>query len=647
MLSRIPASSRLLCQSLSALLLTSGVATLLASPVSAMTTTLELGSLPGRPAANPRLLQVKTVQQPSAHRIPAHVIALPALEVAKSALAPAEAGMPLQIGVGRTVEKAGSVEATSSLLHWHRTAEGGMRAALAVQSPDAKFLRMGLRVEQLPPGSVLRVYAPDDESTVEIQALEVLNALQNNLDAGAQGDEAYTYWLPSVSGQQAVLEIQLPPGMAPHLLKVSVPSVSHIALDPAMDDPSKALSGSCNVDVMCTSGHDAHMSSVAHMRYTKGDGRTYICSGSLMNNTRQDYTPYFLTANHCISTQVAASSLETFWNYRANRCNSSQLHPSVTQLSGGAQLLWASADTDTALLRLRNSPPESATYAGWNAQTPGMARVFSIHHPGGDLQKYSEGAIFAYGNCRPTSAEQFSCSEATANNSAYVGVRWTRGTTEGGSSGGPLFSNSGQIIGQLYGGTGNCETPDGFSIYGRFDLAFRNALNQWLAPAGNTRPTPTPTPTPTPGARAPVFRFYNASTGAHFYTNNTLERDFVIANYKAFQYEGPRFYAVAQPAPGTSPVFRFFNTSTGAHFYTINAAERDFVIAQYPAFKYEGPAWHAQTSSGNQTSPMHRFYNTSSGTHFYTINAQEAEFVRANYPVFRYEGVAYHAWPQQ
>ena len=40
-----------------------------------------------------------------------------------------------------------------------------------------------------------------------------------------------------------------------------------------------------------------------------------------------------------------------------------------------------------------------------------------------------------------------------------------------------------------------------------------------------------------------MYRFYNANSGAHFYTINAAERDFVIQTYKDFQYEGPMYYA--------------------------------------------------------------------------------------------------------
>nr|WP_225980375.1 hypothetical protein [Paracidovorax avenae] len=258
------------------------------------------------------------------------------------------------------------------------------------------------------------------------------------------------------------------------------------------------------------------------------------------------------------------------------------------------------------------------------------ASSVGIHHPKGDLQKISFGSIVALSSCSALtdSSTTFSCSGTSGN---FYRVNWTQGVTEGGSSGSGVFVN-GALVGTLYGGSITCTSNGGSDFYGRFDVAYGAALQQWLSPAVST------------SGRTAIYRFFNGSTGAHFYTSSASERDFVIATYPAFSYEGVGFYAYGGATDGQSAVFRFFNTSTGAHFYTINAGERDSVIANYPVFKYEGPVWYAQTGAGNGSTAMYRFFNTKTSTHFYTISQAERDFVIATYPVFKYEGVAYYAW---
>ncbi len=103
----------------------------------------------------------------------------------------------------------------------------------------------------------------------------------------------------------------------------------------------------------------------------------------------------------------------------------------------------------------------------------------------------------------------------------------------------------------------------------------------------------------------PVYRFYNTKTGTHFYTTSESERDGIIATYPHFAYEGPAFRAFASPgSDGRLPVYRFFNTTTGAHFYTISSAERDKVVATYPSFVYEGIAFHCYPASSATVAPV-------------------------------------------
>jgi predicted outer membrane repeat protein len=96
----------------------------------------------------------------------------------------------------------------------------------------------------------------------------------------------------------------------------------------------------------------------------------------------------------------------------------------------------------------------------------------------------------------------------------------------------------------------------------------------------------------------PVYRFWSPTLLAHFYTINEAEKDTVIAEYShAWTYEGVAFYAFSPNEtvpPDAKPVYRFWNETSGTHFYTINEAEKDTVIAEYSyAWYYEGIAFYA------------------------------------------------------
>jgi len=138
-----------------------------------------------------------------------------------------------------------------------------------------------------------------------------------------------------------------------------------------------------------------------------------------------------------------------------------------------------------------------------------------------------------------------------------------------------------------------------------------------------------------------VSRFYNASTGAHFYTANDTERDLVIADNDSFVYEGNAFDSNATPTTGEE-VFRFYNTQTGVHFYTISESERDNVIATTPQFDYEGIGYYAFTTEATGREALYRFYVAETGTHFYTASESERDGIIDSLPQYDYEGIGYY-----
>ena len=81
----------------------------------------------------------------------------------------------------------------------------------------------------------------------------------------------------------------------------------------------------------------------------------YSCTGSLVNNVRQDETPYFLTANHCISTDDLAKTLVTYFNYENTECGGDDA--TMDQSLSGAELVANNDDSDFSLLKLTEYPP--------------------------------------------------------------------------------------------------------------------------------------------------------------------------------------------------------------------------------------------------------------------------------------------------
>lgn len=397
-------------------------------------------------------------------------------------------GIPKKIAEGRSLSKEQLQKATSAAVSWVEQADGRQIAVWEFASPEAEGLRLGVYVARLLPDAVFRFSGSAEAIEHVFSGQQVLRNLQKNIDSGDVSSAAKTFWSPFVSGQTVTFVVELPAGSDKNSVDIRPTLISHFTESPKAWSQSFAkgigASAACNLDVNCYQ-ESSISNSTAKMVYTKETGASYLCSGTLLNDKGNTYTPYFLSANHCISRQTLASTVQTFWFYRSASCGSGALSPSSVSRSGGATLLYANASTDTSFLRLNDYPPSGAIYAGWTPTSLAMdAPLTGVHHPSGDLQKISFGQLRAYENCFAGTGGGFDCTASTAGASNFFEVNFTRGTTEGGSSGSGLFSSSGAgqkvLVGQLYGGDSSCSNPSGTNTYGRFDVAYRAAISQWL-----------------------------------------------------------------------------------------------------------------------------------------------------------------------
>ena len=133
---------------------------------------------------------------------------------------------------------------------------------------------------------------------------------------------------------------------------------------------------------------------------------------------------------------------------------------------------------DTSLLRLRRPPPAGAVFAGWSATLPELGTALvSVHHPRGVLQAISFGTLEELLHCE---AVAYCGEDAQPDEAHYLRLRWDEGVVDSGSSGSGVFLSTGQLVGVMTGGFGDCEQQQGPDDYGRFDLAYRAGLHRWL-----------------------------------------------------------------------------------------------------------------------------------------------------------------------
>lgn len=574
---------------------------------------------------------------PLGARIPPAEITLPIpAETAPSLLA-GTPGAPLKIGMARALIATSTPAGMARMLSWQTIAGGRKAAAIRFVSEGAAAIRLGMLVRRLPAAALVRLYVHDQATAFQITGDTITTALQRNREAGDVGDAGRTYWLPMVDSHDVTIELELPAGEPGDGVEFLMPTLSHMwAKSSELDQLKIGEASSCNVDVNCVSGSDSMSRSTARMVFSEG-GSSYLCTGTLLNNLSNDGTPYFLSAAHCIVNQAAASSLTTYWFYRSTSCNSGVASSTFRVLPSGATLLYANTYTDTSFMRLNAPPPAGAVYAAWTGLPALGTSVSGVHHPGGDLQKFSQGTLVDYEQCsEPDQAGSFRCNSAPADSANNLSVRWSSGTTQGGSSGSGLFVTNGgtrYLVGQLRGGSHSCSFRSGTDSYGRFDIAYAAALGRWL---GATTPAV---------PRAPVYRFTNTQTQATLFTANQQERDLILARAPNFAYNGVAFHAYLSQVAQSEPVHRY-RVALGSccyHFYTISQQERATIDNHAPNFTSEGVVWFAQSVAGGTAIPVYRFHRPSTG-HTYALGEDEKNARLAD-PSFRFEGVAFWAWP--
>ncbi|MEO6066114.1 MAG: trypsin-like peptidase domain-containing protein [Lysobacterales bacterium] len=359
-----------------------------------------------------------------------------------------------------------------------RNAQGApmRRWSLTVTTPGALSQDFGFAQLFLPHGASLILRGADGR---------IARGPYTDADVAA----AQRFQTPFVEGDTATIEIDVPTALARHV-SFALDRVAPAHRDIFSSDGGLAKSGSCNVDVQCPQGvpYPDQINSVARYSF---DG--FLCTGALINNVAADRALYFLTANHCVDTQNEAASMVFYWKYENPGCRTPGSGASGTPIAlagnsiaqtGGADLRAGEDDSDFTLVRLRSAVPTAANgfLAGWDRRNIAPSSAFTIHHPQGHEKRISfdNGPLQIFDRSAPG---------LSFGNSFLRVVNYELGTTEGGSSGAPLFTTERRIVGQLAGGAALCSVPEGDDYFGRLFTSFTRGttaatrLSDWLDPA--------------------------------------------------------------------------------------------------------------------------------------------------------------------
>ena len=366
---------------------------------------------------------------------------------------------------------------------WDNLIDGGRICRLTLNCSRAQGLGINFGKVQLPAGSDIFVYTPDKQNVLGAYSPAEIQHSRTFTTRPVYGDKiVIEYYEPSTAYESAELLISGLTYMYRGFEKI------------VSTELKSASSGSCEVNVNCEEGQDWQNQKQGTVKIlTKVGTKFFYCSGTLMNNTSQDFSGLLLSASHCSNDFFGGSATADdfsrwvfYFNYESPDCVSSAAQEQTVL---GAEMLAtsdspSSIGSDFLLLHLlEDIPPKyNPFYCGWDAGNGNSSTGVCIHHPDGDIKKIST-------YISPLTSGTW----GSEPNTHWV-VRWAatvngHGVTEGGSSGSPLFDDEGLVIGTLTGGESSCQNPTGPDMYGKISYSWTSngplaeqQLKPWLDP---------------------------------------------------------------------------------------------------------------------------------------------------------------------
>jgi hypothetical protein len=369
---------------------------------------------------------------------------------------------PLAIGVNRPLP-AEALDAGA----WETAADGESVWRMAISSPGAAGIRVEFRNFSAGAG---QVWLYDGEQVAGPYTG------QGIFDNGH-------FWSATIFSESVTLEYEpgpdAPAGAGPPF---AIDAISHqaTAAAPVSDAPATGVVDTadyCELDPNCYPDWRPAMSMVAQLAFEQ-NGLRYLCSGSLVATRDNSFKPYLLTAGHCINSEDSARSLEVYWKYQTSSCGGA---PPATRDAnepatlGGHLLASGSIEDGDYSLVLLTGVPNDVTFSGWDTGDPPQATpLVGIHHPEGSWKRISFGDR--------TDDMTVDVEGSTAPGNLYLEVLWEQGRIEPGSSGSPLFSSPGVVVGTLTYGPESptlsaCQIDPFVAGYGRFSNTYPHIMD--------------------------------------------------------------------------------------------------------------------------------------------------------------------------
>ena len=458
---------------------------------------------------------------------------------------------------------------------WATLPDGTRLWQLNLQAKDAIALMVYYSEFYIPKGGKLFIY-----NATKTQILGAYTSITN--PSGGRfatefvaGDELTLEYVAAPSGEMPRIEIEAI-GYGYNHLSILNGSVS-----------LRRPSAPCEVDINCEEGD-------AWQNQKKGvcsilqviNRKTYLCSGSLVNNTANDLKPYILTAQHCAcdgNYEATADDMKQwtfYFNHDLEECgNIASVAPSRTIV--GCQKIAATTtdnESDGLLVLASTAIPAdyNVYYNGWDRRnTPAQSGV-GIHHPQGDYKKISTYY---------TPAMHYTYEGISSEQNVYWNVKFDKttnghGVTEDGSSGSPLFNENKLIVGTLTGGNSSCNWLDSLNLYGKMSFHWdkykshdSTRMDVWLDPIHS-------------GVEFLNGRFHQPQLPMPLNLKAVYQNQTVVLTWQAPTTVKPQKYYVynnnLKIGESTSLTFTHLSPQSGIQIYSVSAVyeegnESDFV----------------------------------------------------------------------
>lgn len=373
----------------------------------------------------------------------------------------AETGELLRVGVVQdvnlTMDNSG---------RWDVLPNGDRLWRVGVKSEGALALGFNFSKFEIPEGGEVYVYSPDFQQIIGM--FDSRSVLPDG-----------SFYTQDILGDEMILEYY-EPSEVKNRGEIAISSIDHSYRGNAL--PNKGYHGDaigdCHINTICEEGDGwrDQIKSVILIKLSAG-GYTYMCSGAMINNTRQDNTPYVFTADHCYESNA---TWKFIFNYETSACDG--ISGTANRMAIGAEILARGNRTqssDFMLMKITGNLTDiikdNLYFAGWDRSSELSSKGACIHHPGGDYKKISLPRLVVNGS---------------GGYSKYWAATWYTGTsnkgvTEQGSSGSPLFNGDKYIVGSLCCGSSSCvmgtpegtSGPSGYDYYGKLSNAWTNNNN--------------------------------------------------------------------------------------------------------------------------------------------------------------------------